>query len=108
MHILIIEDSELISRAIVRFLKKHGHTADVAPSTVEARGYLDITRYDVIVTDRDVQDGDAWSFVIAQDLATRVVFMSGRPPEVIPPAFYYKAQDDISKLIHLIEHGDGA
>lgn len=108
MIILLIEDSISVATMLIRSLRRRGHEVTHVESTRDARAYLDQRRPDVVVTDRDVKDGDAWAFINAQDVATRVVFMSGNAPTTPPRAFFYKGSDNITKLFDLVEAPHGA
>ena len=109
MNILLIEDSELVAKAFFRVLRKAGHEVTHVTGIGAAFDYISEGRKpDVVVTDRDVIGGDAWEFVLTAVregfLPARVVFMSGRLPEVIPPSFLFKGSENINaKLLELVE-----
>ena len=60
MRVLVVEDFEPTTRAIVTGLRREGMAVDVAYDGDEALGHLAVTRYDVVVLDRDLPgvDGD--------------------------------------------------
>ena len=54
MRVLVVEDFEPMARAIVTGLRREGMAVDVAYDGDEALGHLALTRYDVVVLDRDL------------------------------------------------------
>jgi DNA-binding response OmpR family regulator len=54
VRVLVVEDFEPTARAIVAGLRLEGMAVDVAYDGDEALGYLALTRYDVVVLDRDL------------------------------------------------------
>ena len=54
MRVLVVEDFEPTARAIVTGLRLEGMAVDVAYDGDEALGHLALTRYDVVVLDRDL------------------------------------------------------
>ena len=54
MRVLVVEDFEPTARAIVTGLRREGIAADVAYDGDEALAQLALTRYDVVVLDRDL------------------------------------------------------
>ncbi len=54
MRVLVVEDFEPTARAIVTGLRREGMAVDVAYDGDEALGQLALTRYDVVVLDRDL------------------------------------------------------
>ncbi|GIH16025.1 response regulator transcription factor [Rugosimonospora africana] len=54
MRVLVVEDFEPMARAIVTGLRREGMAVDVVYDGVAALGHLALTRYDVIVLDRDL------------------------------------------------------
>lgn len=101
MNILMVEDSQLIARALTRLLKKRGHTVIHVQGIQDAKMALEQTPVDVVVTDRDVVDGDAWEWALR--CGKRVVYMSGRP-NIDHPYEYFTKGDDSNKLIDMVEY----
>ncbi len=58
IKILIVEDEELISRSLGRFLKSEGYAVDIASNGREALGLLEGRRYHVIITDLNMPEID--------------------------------------------------
>jgi DNA-binding response OmpR family regulator len=54
MRVLVVEDHEILARAIGTGLRREGMAADVVLDGIDALGHLAVTRYDVVVLDRDL------------------------------------------------------
>jgi len=54
MRVLVVEDFEVLARTIGTGLRREGMAVDVVFDGDDALGHLAVTRYDVIVLDRDV------------------------------------------------------
>jgi DNA-binding response OmpR family regulator len=54
VRVLVVEDFEVLARSIGTGLRREGMAVDVALDGKEALGHLAITRYDVVVLDRDL------------------------------------------------------
>jgi DNA-binding response OmpR family regulator len=54
MRVLVVEDFEPTARAIMTGLRREGMAVDVAYDGADALGQLAVTRYDVVVLDRDL------------------------------------------------------
>ena len=54
MRILIVEDEEPLADAIARGLRREGMAVDVALDGDEGHEKATVTRYDVVVLDRDL------------------------------------------------------
>jgi DNA-binding response OmpR family regulator len=54
MRVLVVEDHEVMARAIGTGLRREGMAADVVLDGEDALGHLAATRYDVVVLDRDL------------------------------------------------------
>jgi DNA-binding response OmpR family regulator len=54
MRVLVVEDFEVLARAIGTGLRREGMAVDVVLDGNEALGHLAVTRYDVVVLDRDL------------------------------------------------------
>ena len=54
MRVLVVEDFEPMARAIVTMLRREGMAVDAAYDGSEALDQLAVTRYDVVVLDRDL------------------------------------------------------
>jgi len=58
MRLLLIEDNERLSKAVAQHLKSAGFTVDRVGLVVEASAALATTRYDAVVLDLGLPDGD--------------------------------------------------
>jgi DNA-binding response OmpR family regulator len=54
MRVLVAEDFEILARAIATGLRREGMAVDVVLDGEDALEYLTVTRYDVVVLDRDL------------------------------------------------------
>ncbi|SNR24621.1 response regulator transcription factor [Puniceibacterium sediminis] len=57
MRVLLVEDTRDVAEAIVIRLERAGMACDMAGTLDEARGYVDVQGYDVIVLDINLPDG---------------------------------------------------
>jgi len=78
MKILVVDDNASLARAIKSFLNQEGHVADVAGSVKEGQKLLDLSNYDLVLTDLKLPDGEGLEIIRkARESA------SPRLPEVI-------------------------
>jgi two-component system OmpR family response regulator len=68
MKILLLEDDQRLRSVIARGLHRSGHTVDIAGTIEEARWHLAETKYDVLIFDVMLPDGDG--FTLCRDLRT--------------------------------------
>ena len=54
MRVLIVEDHERLARAVAEGLRREGMAVDVSLDGADALSHGAITRYDVVVLDRDL------------------------------------------------------
>lgn len=107
MNILLIEDDDLVANMLTRLLSKRGHTVTRVTGIEGAKIYIGhCVPFDLVITDRDVPDGDAWIFVRQavglKQLTANVIFMSGRIPDHEPERFWLKGGEPASKLLELV------
>lgn len=57
MRVLLVEDARDLADAVLARLAQSGIACDHAPSVAEARDFLDVQRYDVVVLDINLPDG---------------------------------------------------
>ena len=79
MRILIVEDEEPLADAIARGLRREGMAVDVALDGDEGHEKATITRYDVVVLDRDLpgMSGDELCReIVASGALTRVIMLT--------------------------------
>lgn len=78
MHILVLDDNEVVLRVIARALLRAGHRVISARSATEALAHAG--PFDVAVLDIELPDGcgvDVGAILTAEGRARRVVFCSG-------------------------------
>ncbi|HEX6354623.1 response regulator transcription factor [Actinophytocola sp.] len=79
MRILIVEDEEPLADAIARGLRREGMAVDVALDGDEGHEKASVTRYDVVVLDRDLpgMSGDELCReIVASGQLTRVIMLT--------------------------------
>ena len=79
MRILIVEDEEPLADAIARGLRREGMAVDVALDGDEGHEKATVTRYDVVVLDRDLpgMSGDELCReIVASGALTRVIMLT--------------------------------
>ncbi len=79
MRILIVEDEEPLAEAVARGLRREGMAVDVALDGDEGHEKATITRYDVVVLDRDLpgMSGDELCReIVASGALTRVIMLT--------------------------------
>ncbi len=81
MRVLVVEDQLEIRRAVGRRLRADGHGVDEAGDGGSAESFVSTYRYDVIVLDRMLPDGDALGLLQdwrARGVAAPVLFLTAR------------------------------
>ena len=63
MKILVVDDNASLARAIKAFLNQEGHVADLAGSVKEGHKLLDLSSYDLVITDLKLPDGDGLEII---------------------------------------------
>jgi DNA-binding response OmpR family regulator len=79
MRVLVVEDHELLARTLGTGLRREGMAVDVVLDGDDALEHLAVTRYDVVVLDRDlpsVHGDEVCRRLIAQRSATRVLMLT--------------------------------
>ena len=103
--ILVVEDNELIMRSIELSLIREGYEVVTATNGAEACEWLDITRFDLVITDilMPISDGMAVLKHIKKDAAKSnvgiIVISSTSRERAILEAFDLGADDYISKPV---------
>src|ERR1700749_5090286 len=54
MRVLVVEDFEVLARSIATWLRREGMAVDVVLDGTDALAHLALSRYDVVVLDRDI------------------------------------------------------
>ena len=79
MRVLVVEDSEPLAEAVARGLRREGIAVDLALDGLSGQEKASITRYDVVVLDRDLpgMSGDALcAEIVASGATTRVIMLT--------------------------------
>ena len=76
---LVVEDFEVLARAITTGLRREGMAVDVVGDGADALDHLAVTRYDVVVLDRDlpgVHGDDVCRRIVAERWPSRVLMLT--------------------------------
>ncbi len=79
MRVLVVEDFEVLARSIGIGLRREGMAVDVVLDGTDALSHLAVTRYDVIVLDRDlpgVPGDDICRRLVADGVDSRVLMLT--------------------------------
>ena len=79
MRILVVEDFEILAAAIGTGLRREGMAVDVVLDGADALGHLAVTRYDVVVLDRDlpgVHGDEVCRRIVASRTESRVLMLT--------------------------------
>jgi len=79
MRVLVVEDHELLARTLGTGLRREGMAVDVVLDGDDALEHLAVTRYDVVVLDRDlpgVHGDDVCRRLVAERSLTRVLMLT--------------------------------
>jgi len=79
MRVLVVEDHEVLARTIGTGLRREGMAVDVVQDGDDALEHLAVTRYDVVVLDRDlpgVHGDDVCRRLVAQRSPTRMLMLT--------------------------------
>ena len=81
MKVLIIEDSEEFSKSLLDFFNYDGHSTDLAPNLSSAYDYIAVSKFDIILLDIMLPDGDGRDFlkkIRKQNITIPVIVMTAR------------------------------
>src|SRR6266496_380565 len=79
MRVLIVEDHKRLAEAVAGGLRGEGMAVDVAFDGQDALGHIEVTRYDVIVLDRDlpgVHGDEVCTALAASQCPSRVLMLT--------------------------------
>ena len=79
MRVLVVEDEAALAEAIARGLRREGMAVDVALDGDAGHEKLAVTRYDVVVLDRDLPGmpgDDLCTEIVTSDATTRVLMLT--------------------------------
>jgi|GEM_PF-3250853 len=80
LQLLVVEDNATIGILLGRYFQSAGHTLTVTTQLHHARQLFQQTRYDIVLLDLMLPDGNGLDFlreIQAQDVKTPVIIMSG-------------------------------
>jgi DNA-binding response OmpR family regulator len=79
MRVLVVEDFEVMARSIATGLRREAMAVDVALDGDDALSHLAVTRYDVVVLDRDlpgVHGDEVCRRIVAGDSGSRILMLT--------------------------------
>src|ERR1035441_8375819 len=79
MRVLVVEDFEVMARSIGTGLRREGMAVDVVLNGNDALSHLAVTRYDVVVLDRDlpgVHGDEICRRIVAEDSGSRILMLT--------------------------------
>ncbi|MGI5324098.1 response regulator transcription factor [Actinomadura nitritigenes] len=79
MRVLVVEDFEILARSIGTGLRREGMAVDVVLDGADALEHLAVTRYDVVILDRDlpgVHGDEVCASIVAGRSGTRVLMLT--------------------------------
>jgi DNA-binding response OmpR family regulator len=94
MRLLIVEDEAALSGLLAHWLSHQGWAVDVAPSLADGRQALALTRYDCVLLDLGLPDGEGFSLL--QDLRQR---------DDLTPVLAISARDALSEKLAVLNQG---
>lgn len=94
--ILLIEDDEQLARFLMRFLNAEGYSTDYASGQKEGMRLFEETRYDCVLLDVSLKDGNGYSVCAAIKSAgdTPVIFITASADEACTVAGFEIGADD--------------
>jgi len=94
MRVLIVEDDRVLRGALERRLRGSGFAVDAVPDRAGAEFAIDVNRYDCLILDRAVPDGDTI------DLVRRI-----RAARTATPVLFLTARDSVAARVEGFEAG---
>lgn len=94
MKVLIIEDSEEFSKSLLDFFNYDGHSTDFAPNLSSAYDYVAVSKFDIILLDIMLPDGDG------RDFLKKI-----RKQNITIPVIVMTARSEVSEKIDLLDIG---
>lgn len=79
MRILLVEDDSGLSNVLAKTLKREGYTTDIANSLSFAETAIEIQKYDLIILDRMLPDGDGLDLITSarnRNVSSRYIVLS--------------------------------
>ena len=103
MHILVVEDDHLLNNTLCYNLNAAGYKVDSALCKQEAGNYIEKQRYELIVLDVNLPDGNGFDFckeVKERCPETAVIFLTANDMESDMLKGYELGADDYVALSH--------
>ena len=94
MRLLIVEDEATLSGLLAHSLSQQGWAVDVAPSLADGRQALALTRYDCVLLDLGLPDGEG--FTLLEQLRQR---------DDLTPVLAISARDALSEKLAVLNQG---
>ena len=88
-YLLLVEDDTALAETIQEFLEEHAHRVDTANDTEEAESKLYENRYDVVILDVNLPDGNGFELL-----------RNAREEGLKTPAIFLTSRDRIEDLEH--------
>lgn len=85
-QILLIEDEAMLAHNVIRYLARRGLSVDLANNVAQGRSLCEAGRYDVIILDVNLPDGNGlklYADLRQRMTATRVIVISGNPADAL-------------------------
>jgi DNA-binding response OmpR family regulator len=79
MRVLVVEDFEVMARSVATGLRREGMAVDVVLDGTDALARLTVTRYDVVILDRDlpgIHGDDVCRRIVAGDSGARILMLT--------------------------------
>ncbi len=79
MRVLVVEDFEVLARSIATGLRREGVAVDVVLDGADALSRLAVTRYDVVILDRDlpgVHGDEVCRWIVAGESGSRILMLT--------------------------------
>jgi len=103
MRLLIVEDDPDISGGLLLALKAAGHAADVCATVAQAHAALAVERFDAILLDLGLPDGDGVRLLtFVRETRNRA---AGTLPDPAMPVLIMTARDGVDARIAGLDHG---
>ncbi len=94
--VLLVEDDELLAKFLMRFLNSEGYQTDYANGQRDAQRLFEENKYDCILLDISLKDGNGYSFCAAVKAVndTPVIFITASADEACTVAGFEIGADD--------------
>ena len=99
MKVLVLEDDTIALDIVREYLRRHGfNTIDHSPSILKAKSLLDQNKYDLVLLDIHLEDGDSTDLIDFIPSDTKIIFTTSDKSYAIQ-AFEMNAVDYLVKPI---------